>query len=249
MKSLTKNSPYTFGREGAPDYIIVSSEKEKDVTADMMKIDESRILNTGLGALSTVGYKHINQDSENYVTIMLTWKAYEENIYNFEETTYYQNTVQVYNMLKKFVNPENIIVLAHPKVNELIHHTDLKNSLWDKSIAMALEKTKLLITDYSSVCYNAYYQGAGVVFYQPDLELYELDNGKLIPNDNEYIGERTYTPEELETVLENVITNNEIQLDKLRNQHTDEVYKTINEFSDGKNIDRICQKLIELNFV
>ena len=107
----------------------------------------------------------------------------------------------------------------------------------------------MFITDYSSACYNAFYQGAGVVFYQPDLELYEIENGKLIPNDDEYIGLRTLNKEELIDVLNKSIKDGKIDLSVLRTEEQEKMYQTINEFSDGKNIDRICDKLKELNLV
>ena len=127
--------------------------------------------------------------------------------------------------------------------------TDLKNSLWSEPISKALEKTKLLITDYSSVCYNAFYQGAGVIFYQPDLELYEKENGELIPNKNEYIGKRVFNINELENVIKETINNKKINLDKVRTKEQEKIYSTINEFSDGKNIQRIYDKLVELKLL
>jgi hypothetical protein len=74
---------------------------------------------------------------------------------------------------------------AHPKVYDLLADADIKDSLWQGSISDILKQTKLLIADYSSVCYNAFYQGAGVNFYQPDLEFYENENGRLIPESEE----------------------------------------------------------------
>ena len=109
--------------------------------------------------------------------------------------------------------------------------------------------TKLLITDYSSVCYNAFYQGAGVVFYQEDIEKYEAENGKLIPNDDEYIGKRAFNINELESIIMEIIENNKIKLSEVRRKEFENNYKTINEFTDGKNIDRIYEKLIKLRLI
>ena len=74
---------------------------------------------------------------------------------------------------------EKIILIPHPKVYDLLIQTDMKDSLWTNPISQALEKTKLLITDYSSVCYNAFYQGAGVIYFQPDLVLYEKEKKSI----------------------------------------------------------------------
>lgn len=249
MKNLGLNSTFIKGKEGESQYMVVSSQKEKDVVVDMLNYEENQILKTGLGMYSKIQYNHINQESEDFVTIMLTWKTYEEQLYNFEESSYYKNVIEIYEMLKKYIDKDKIIIIGHPKANELLINTDLNKSLWKAPISKALEKTKLLITDYSSVCYNSFYQGAGVVFYQDDLEKYEMENGHLIPNDDEYIGKRTFNINELEDIVKDTIKENKIDLSKVRTKEHEDNYKTINEFTDGKNIDRIYEELVKLGLV
>lgn len=249
MKNLGINSTFSKQKEGESNYMVVSSEKERDVVAEMLGYDEEQLIKTGLGMYSKIEYNHINQESDNIVTIMLTWKPYEEQLYDFEKSSYYKNVVDIYNMLAKYIKKDNIIIIGHPKAYSLLVNTGLKNSLWNKPISKALEKTKLLITDYSSVCYNSFYQGAGVIFYQEDLEKYETENGKLIPNNDEYIGKRAFNLKELESIIKETIENNNIKLDKVRTKEFENNYKTINEFTDGKNIDRIYEKLVELKLV
>ena len=254
MKNLGLNSVFMKGKEGEAQYMIVSSEKEKDVVVDMLKYDEEQLLNTGLGMYSKIKYNHINNKSKDIITIMLTWKNYEEQLYDFKESSYYKYVSMIYDVLIKYVNKKNIIIIPHPKVQELLDNNSIKDCSWKdsickESISSALEKTKLLITDYSSVCYNSFYQGAGVVFYQEDLEKYEYENGKLIPNEDEYIGKRAFNIEELETIIKEAIEGAKINLSKVRNKIHEENYKTINEFTDGKNIERIYKKLVELKIV
>ncbi len=249
LKCQGKNSTFSKNKEGEATYIVVGSEKEKDVVVESLQIDEERVLKTGLPIFSKVEYNHINKESDDYITVMLTWKPYEEQLYDFEKSNYYKDTIAICEMLKKYVDREKIILISHPKAQNLLMQTDLKNSLWSEPISKALEKTKLLITDYSSVCYNAFYQGAGVIFYQPDLELYEKENGELIPNKNEYIGKRVFNINELENVIKETINNKKINLDKVRTKEQEKIYSTINEFSDGKNIQRIYDKLVELKLL
>ncbi len=249
LKCHGRNSPFRKGKEGEVSYIVVGSEKEKDITVEMLNIDEDQVLKTGLPIFSKIGYNHINEKSTDYITVMLTWKPYEEQLYRFEDSSYYKNVVQICNMLKKYVDKDKIIIIAHPKAQNLLENTDLKNSLWDKPISEALNISKLLITDYSSVCYNSFYQGAGVIFFQPDLEFYENENGKLIPNDDEYIGIRAYSMEELENAIKLGVKDKKINLDKYRTEEYINNYLTINEFNDGKNIDRIYDELKKLDIL
>ncbi len=176
---------------------------------------------------------------------MLTWKTYEEHLQDFEQSEYYKNVVSIYKILNKYLEASKIIIVPHPKVMDLLASTDMKDSIWKEPISKVLDMTKLLVTDYSSVCYNVFYQGAGVVFYQPDLELYEAESGKLIPSEEEYIGERVFDMDSLEEVLQKIIIDGKIILEKARSPKVEECYRSINEFCDGKNITRIYQKLVE----
>ena len=102
-----------------------------------------------------------------------------------------------------------------------------------------------LITDYSSVCYNAFYQGAAVIFYQEDLEAYEKEVGKLVPGPEEYIGCRCFTQAALEDCLDKGIRNRVIRLDVLRTEEYVRRYREINRHWDGKNVQRIGEYLRE----
>ena len=249
LKAHQQNSPYVKGKEAEPYYMVVGSEKEKDVVCDMLGIYEEKILNTGLQIFDTIEYEHVNNDSDDIVTIMFTWKPYEEHLYDFRESSYYQDVIEIYNMLSKYIDSDKIYIIPHPKVFNLLMNTDMKDSVWQDSIADILKQSKLLITDYSSVAYNSFYQGTGVIFYQPDLLLYERENGKLIPNDDEYIGERVFTIDDLEDVIKKTIKDGKIDLGQVRTKEFKEIYETINEFSDGKNMERLYNKLVELKII
>ena len=49
----------------------------------------------------------------------------------------------------------------------------------------------------------------------------------------------------LEEVLQKIIIDGKIILEKARSPKVEECYRSINEFCDGKNITRIYQKLVE----
>ncbi len=246
LKCHGANSTFRKGKEGETTYIVAGSDKEKDIIVEMLGIEEEQVLKTGLPIFSKIEHKHINQDSDDIITIMLTWKPYEEHLYNFEESNYYKDVIKISEMLQKYVDQKQILLISHPKAYNLLVNTSLKDMLWKEPISKALEKTKLLITDYSSVCYNSFYQGAGIVFYQPDLEIYEAENGALIPNDDEYIGKRVFNIADLEKIIKNTIKDKKIDLSQIRTKENEEMYKTINEYSDGKNIDRIYEELKKL---
>ena len=55
--------------------------------------------------------------------------------------------------------------------------------------------------------------------------------------------------DELEKVIEKAITDGKIRLETVRNKEFEKRYLTINEYHDGKNIERIAIKLKELNII
>lgn len=249
LKCHDVNSPFVNGKEATPSYICVGSEKEKDIVSEMLNLYEEQILVTGLPVFSNIKWESMNESSKDIITVMLTWKPYEEYLTVFEESTYYKFTIGIYEMLKKYIPEDRIIIIPHPKIAHLMKNTKFKDNIWTEDISKALSVSKLLITDYSSVCYNSFYQGGGVVFFQPDLEYYEKVNGKLIPSEDEYIGFRTFNMEELEEVCSKGLVDKKIDLSYFRNRDFIDRYLTINEFTDGKNLERICQELIKLGIM
>ncbi len=249
LKPMEKRSTFAKGRGGQFSYIVVSSEKEKAVVSEMFGVSFRRILKTGLLMLDKCEYKHINQNSPDKITVMLTWKPYEKYLDNFEDSTYYQDVCQVYNMLLKYVDRSQINIVPHPHTRDFMLTTDLHDLVWTKPISEALVETKLLITDYSSVCWNAFYQGGGVVFYQPDLAEYENYVGKLIPHDNEYVGFRVFNINDLEAVIAQGITDSHIQLQHFRTEEYERRYATVNEFHDGKNGERLYSALKGIGYI
>ena len=99
-----KASQIREGKEAEPSYMVVGSEKEKDVICDMLEIFEERILNTGLQIFDTIPYKHINNETDDFITIMFTWKPYEEHLYDFKESSYYKSVIEVGDMLSKYID-------------------------------------------------------------------------------------------------------------------------------------------------
>jgi hypothetical protein len=274
LKPQEKTSAFVRGREGAADYILASSEKERAVLMRDLHYDKEQILITGLGMFSHLEYGHIDEDSPDIVTIMLTWKPYDDGL-PFSQSTNYTSLQQVVRAVQSHVPNEQIRLLVHPK--ELyalkdIPQNPLHASLQPKAVSgdtrrgteqsglpvpfctqpihEVLAETKLLITDYSSVCYSSFYQGGAVLFYQPDLKRYEEEVGPLIPQGDEYIGYRSFEIEALEQLLAGAIDQDgHIQRGCLRTKQHEAIHQSINEFNDGMNLQRILHELQRLELL
>jgi CDP-glycerol glycerophosphotransferase (TagB/SpsB family) len=243
MKNTGRNGVYSRGREAECDFIIVSSKKEQEVVCETFDMDKCKVWNTGMPIFDIIKHDRITSKSPNIITVSLTWKDYEEHFESFENSTYCKNSLEIYKMLTKHIDSKYIKIVPHPKVKEQMLKILSNNGVHEGSISEAIANTKLLITDYSSICYNAFYQGAAVVFYQPDLKLYENKRGKLIPTPDEYIGYRVHSIDDLDVVMKAGIVRKQIKLDYFRTEKFIQNYSSINEFRDGNNADRIIDNL------
>ena len=80
----------------------------------------------------------------------------------------------------------------------------------------------MLITDYSSVCWDVYYLGKPVLFYQFDYDMYDQAHGSYLDMEQELFGERYTEYEDLLLGIEKQIKNNfteEQKYKELRNHY------------------------------
>jgi CDP-glycerol glycerophosphotransferase (TagB/SpsB family) len=101
-------------------------------------------------------------------------------------------------------------------------------------------RCKLLITDYSSVCWDVFYQGKPVIFYQFDTEQYNEAHGSYIDLETDLFGDRVEKQEELFAVMEEYIQNGFTLKEKYQKMRPD-CYKYI----DKNNSQRICEEIIK----
>ena len=96
-----------------------------------------------------------------------------------------------------------------------------------------LKKTDVLITDYSSIAYDAFYRGANVIFWWKEKDFcMEQYKGHLMLNDENAYGPVCYKSQELRKAIENVY--NKKQSDEFIKK-----YRKIVEFHDNKNTERL----------
>ncbi|WP_455539587.1 CDP-glycerol glycerophosphotransferase family protein [Terrisporobacter sp.] len=143
---------------------------------------------------------------------------------------------------------EKVIVLPHPliaesmsKVNgEISKYMDFKSKYND-----LLKDAKVLITDYSSISYDAFYRGSNVIFYWEEkdycMECYG-DDTKLMLNEDNIFGDICYDMQDLKSIFEKNYTQNQDEK-YLYN------YRQIVEFNDNKNTERLIKLLKKDNLI
>ena len=234
MRSGFRNNNFKLYR------VVVSSQLEKKHFIELGGFEDEELYVTGLAKFD----KSVRNDDASKIVIMPTWRRWETNqaSQDFSKTKYYK-------MIKKIVDKvpgeykNNIIVLPHPLMKKVIKNSKNELSKYmvpdDTSYDDVLKTCCLLITDYSSIAFDAFYRGSNVIFYWEEKEeclKHYGGDAKLMLNNENVFGDVCMNDENLEQIIEKNYKNTQEKLYKKR-------YKKIVEFDDGKNCDRIIECL------
>ena len=234
MRSGFRNNNYNMYK------VVVSSSLEKQHFIDLGGFSDDELYVTGLAKFD----KCMRYDNADKIVIMPTWRRWETNLasIDFAKTNYYK-------MIKRMVDsvPEKykdkLIVLPHPLMKKVI--SDNKNELSkymvsdDITYDDVLKTCDLLITDYSSIAYDAFYRGSKVIFYWEEkdesMKHYGGNAHRMLNLDNVY-GDVCFNKKELEKAFS-------ANYMKSQKKEYIEKYREIVEFHDGKNSERIIEHL------
>lgn len=236
LKPLVRKTFKKFGIH-APYKVIISSELEAEHLIALGGYKREDLWKTGL---ATFDGKRINKDADK-ISVMLTWRPWDEQKNNFEETTYYQ---AVKSIVDSIDDKSKLQLLLHPKVLETIApNNQLLKYKYDGLIDDALNQTKVLISDYSSVTFDGFYRGINVVFWwvEKDECLRRYNNDLLLTEENIF-GDIAYNNSDLNQLV--IKNSSEVQ-----NQKYIERYRKIVEFNDDQNTERIIAKLKQENII
>lgn len=219
--------------------VVVSSEEEANHFVSLGGFDRSDLYVTGLAKFDK---SYLNKDADK-ITIMPTWRRWEANIAknNIADTGYYK---MIKNIIAEIPSEykDKVVVLPHPLMLNAIKNSDNeinKYILESKTHDEILRETRLLITDYSSIAYDAFYRGSNIVFYWGEKEeCMEHYGAHLMLNESNVFGDICYDFAEISKAVSDNYNSQQKEL------HIDR-YRDIVSFFDNKNTERIISKLIE----
>ena len=219
--------------------IVVSSEEEANHFVELGGFDKEDLYICGLPKFDTA----VKYDNADKIVIMPTWRRWEAN----EASINYENT-KYYKMIKRIVEaiPEKlhdkVIILPHPlMLKEIKNNKEYKKYIPKNEFTYddILKECKLLITDYSSIAYDAYFRGSNVIFYWEEKEECMKQYGekaKLMLNEENAFADICYDKEQLSKVVEK-------NYYEKRNKANEKKYKKIVQFEDRKNTERLIDML------
>ena len=217
---------------------VVSSELEAQHFIDLAGMKHEDLYVTGLAKFD----KAVRNENADKIIIMPTWRRWETNQAKSElhETGYYKMIETMYNGVPEELR-DKVVILPHPLITERFTGDEGFGShvVVTNQYDPLLRDCALLITDYSSIAYDAYYRGANVVFYWKDKDECMTHYGEgthLMLNEGNVFGPVCMDSDDIRKAVEECYCRPQRDRDLER-------YNRIVEFHDGKNSERIMNLL------
>jgi CDP-glycerol glycerophosphotransferase (TagB/SpsB family) len=222
------------------DLTCAVSEFEKDIKVNKCGADEKTVYITGLARNDNLFY---NETKTNDILFFPTWRAEIESESLIENTDYYKESISILNSekLNTILNKYNskLYYKPHIRMKNINFINTVDNVILcgkDENLTSIIKKTRILITDYSSVAWDYIYTNRHVIFHQFDLHKYVENPGMYIEKDDIIFSRRTFD-------LDMLINEIEYQLSSSNNCNYDNKYFA---YRDHQNCERIYKQIKKL---
>lgn len=197
---------YGKGKFGDCRVFVATSDYEKKIIEENFGYAGDEIAVTGFArwdVLEDCSEKIVpGSIEERMILVMPTWRNWLEEVDDetFVKSRYYQTYMKLLNdaslqeVLEK--NQLHLCFYIHPKFREYMKEFACRQErirmvpFGEEPLNELMMKCKMLVTDYSSVAWDVYYQKKPVVFFQFDLDAYLEAHGSYMDMDTELFGER-----------------------------------------------------------
>lgn len=166
----------------APDYMLVNSEFEKNLFLKNTTYTDQEMMVTGLPNLDL--YVQEQHKEKHEITFMLTWRPWDLTG-SIEPGSYIDRYLSFMEMIQKkpFYHDKTVNVVLHPKSKIILKeqfpdiYKKYESTFFEGDIKDVMLRSKVVISDYSSITYYAFAGGSNVIFYWEDKELAEQEYG------------------------------------------------------------------------
>ncbi len=236
---------------------VTSSEYEQDIIYHYFEYDREEIIITGLPRWDVLHDTSTPRHKE--LLLMPTWRGWledasEEEFCSSDYFTNYEALLknkELHRLLEQ--NEITLNFYIHPKFRDYIGQFHAGNArirlipFGEQPLNELLMSCQMLITDYSSVAWDVYYQEKPIVFFPFDLATYQKVQGSYMDIEKEAFGDVVHTlPELLNTVckyVENGFKEEAVHAQRrayllpLRDHRNSErIYKCIKAAKPGKKL-------------
>lgn len=244
-----KRVDFLYGRSkpSAASKFVTSSSAEKRIVTKIFGYKPREVCVTGLAR-----WDELEDKSQNFREILLmpTWRSWLDEIQDsdFVKSDYYEHYMELLHSdrLKKILSDNDLTLnfYIHPKFKDYIDNFNVDSNrvriipYGEEPLNELMMRCKMLITDYSSVCWDVFYMAKPILFYQFDYDMYNNIHGSYINMETELFGDRSLTLDKLLDDFEKTIAMN-FKLPYEYKLMREESYA----FIDKNNSSRIVQEI------
>ena len=240
---------YGKGKSGSCNLFVVTSDFEKKIVEDYFGYAEDEIVNSGFARWDVLEDK---SEGLREILIMPTWRAWLENVTleEFKESDYFHNYMALLNSPRFHCFLEKNDLLAnfylHSKFREFIQDFSVESDrirlivFGEEPAHELMMRCKMLVTDYSSVCWDVFYLDKPVVFFQFDRDKYMEAHGSYLDMDRELFGDCAQDVDGLLTYMERCADDHFV----VRPEY-EKMQKSFYKYFDDQNSRRICDAIVK----
>lgn len=160
-----------------------------------------------------------SKEDDRLILVMPTWRSWleERTKEEFKLSDYYANYMKLLSddRLEKLLESYDarMIFYIHPKFKDYLGEFVIDSSriklvpFGSTPLNAIMRDCRLLITDYSSVCWDVYYLGKPVMFYQFDYDMYISTHGSYMDMTEELFGDRYFDSDSVIAGIEQNLRN------------------------------------------
>lgn len=218
-----------FGKKGssAMTYFVTTGKVEQEIAVNELLYTEETAPITGFARWDALVNKE-NKD-DRFILVMPTWRSWLEDVSDeeFMQSDYYNHytsllkSPELARILKE--GKTRVVFYIHPKFAGYIENfKDMVSEnitcipFGQEPLNELMMKCSLLITDYSSVCWDVYYLDKPVLFYQFDYDKYSVAHGSYINMETSLFGNRSTEEKDLLKDIEHFVNNGFVENEKDR---------------------------------
>ena len=233
------------------EYFVATSDIEQKIIVDNFDYEKENVPITGFTRWDALSDKR--DDGDRFILIMPTWRQWLEGVTDedFVESDYYRNYMDLLtsDRMKEILERNGLraVLYLHPIFAKYIDSfRDAAGDLIEcvpfgsRPLNEIMMQAEMLITDYSSVCWDMLYMDKPVIFYQFDLAKYNETQGAYMDLEKDLFGDRAETQDKLLELLKDAVSRGftlKPEYAKMR----ESMYKHI----DHNNSLRICEEIIK----
>ena len=242
---------FGFFASNPMEWFVATSLIEQDIISREFGYEIENVPITGFARWDVL--KDKRDPSDKFILMMPTWRVWLEDVTNekFIESDYFKNYMDLItksgllDVLKE--NGIRLVIYLHPKFAQYIENfkglpEDVVECVpfGSRPLNDIMMRAEMLITDYSSVCWDMMYMNKPVVFYQFDRDTYLQAHGSYIDFDTQLPGDKTLDSGDVVKYVREYIANGF----KIKEEYRDDV-DAFFMYRDDKNCQRTYDYLMD----